>query len=312
MNQPFDSILLIGFGGPERPEDVRPFIANVLKGRPVPPQRIEEVARNYEKIGGSSPYNKHIFELARTLSNALQKENENLPLYVGMRVWTPSLADALEAMIQDERHRTIGIVLAPHQSEPSWDRYLKAVEEARMEVNLKLGKQAPEISYIDTWFKHPLFVEAICERIKNSLGNSQNVTTIFTAHSLPTEISSPYVEQLVQTAEAVAQKLHIKDWSIAYQSRSGSPKDPWLEPDVRDLIRQKASEGERNLLIVPIGFICDHTEVLFDLEIDARQVAKDLGVNMIRAGTVGTHTSFVNMFVELILKEMKHGILCRW
>lgn len=304
----YDSVLLIGFGGPERAVDVRPFIANVLRGRSVPPERIEEVARNYERIGGSSPYNKHTYEQARALSEALRREEIELPVYLGMRVWEPYLADTLQRMVEGGRRRAAGIVLAPHQSEPSWDRYLAAVEAARRKVKEATGSDAPAVDYVEPWFDHPLFIEAICDRVRDALDQIPQerlaaVPLIFTAHSIPLELASTYTEQLAKTAAAVIERLEFKgEWTIAYQSRSGNPRDPWLEPDVRDAIRERATRRVRDLVVVPIGFICDHTEVLFDLDLDADTVALEAGINMVRAGTVGAHPSFIRMFVDLIRK----------
>jgi protoporphyrin/coproporphyrin ferrochelatase len=305
MNK-YDSILLIGFGGPERPEDVKPFIENVLRGRPVPPGRIEEVANNYKQIGGSSPYNKHIFDLANKLDLKLKEQSIELPIYIGMRVWSPYLVDTLERMGKEGKENAIGIVLAPHQSEPSWNRYLDAVEAARQEIVAKDKQTVPTITYLETWFDHPLFIHAIAERVSdafNKIPENERYSTelVFTAHSIPVQLASTYTTQLSLTAEAVAKDLNINNWTIAYQSRSGNPRDPWLEPDIRDLIRDRAKEGRKNLVVAPIGFICDHTEVLFDLDIDAKGIAEAAGINMVRAGTVGTHPSFVRMFAEIIL-----------
>lgn len=301
-----DSVLLIGFGGPEQPTEVRPFIAEVLKGRPVPPERIEEVVKNYERIGGSSPYNKHTFEQARALSSALKEHAIELPVYVGMRIWKPLLAETLKRMSDEGRRRAVGIVLAPHRSEPSWERYLKAVEDARKEIKGTTGKDAPAVDYVDAWFDHPLFIEAISEHIHAALEKipaerRRRAWLIFTAHSIPLALASLYTEQLTETAHAVVNHLDFSgEWSLAYQSRSGNPREAWLEPDVREVIRERAARGEKDVVVAPIGFICDHTEVLFDLDVDAQTVARESGINMVRAGTVGAHESFIRMFVELI------------
>jgi protoporphyrin/coproporphyrin ferrochelatase len=298
----FDSILLIGFGGPESPEEVRPFIESVLAGRPVPPERIEEVVRNYEAIGGRSPYNRHISNLALALQKEL--DDKNLPVFTGMRVWRPLLKDTLIEMVSRNRTNALGIVLAPHQSEPSWDRYLRAIAVAQEEVRNSSG-YSPQIEYLEPWYDHELFIEAVASHITKALEplpekSRRSAHILFTAHSIPVKQALPYTEQLEKTAQLVSRRVQMENWTICYQSRSGSPLEPWLGPDVRDVLREKAESGLSDIVVSPIGFICDHTEVLYDLDIDAKQVADSCGINMIRAGTAGLHPQFIRMFSELI------------
>jgi len=299
-----DAVLLIAFGGPERMEDVRPFLDNVLRGRPVPPDRYEAVVHHYELIGGGSPLNALTFQQADALRAELATAGPRLPVYVGMRCWSPYLADTLARMRADGVRRALGIVLAAHRSEASWQRYTVAVDAARA----TLGEGAPSVEYVAPWFDHPLFVEAVASRVEDALamfsdaGGGEGIGLLFTAHSIPLAMASesPYVEQLEASCRLVAERLGYADWTLAYQSRSGSPRDPWLEPDVNDAIRALAGRGVRRVVLVPIGFACDHVEVLYDLDIEAAATARAAGVEMARAGTVKDHPAFIRMLAAVV------------
>jgi ferrochelatase len=261
------------------------------------------VAAHYDAIGGASPLNALTFRQAEKLRSALHALGLDLPVYVGMRNWAPLLADTLARMAADGVRRAVGVILSPHASEASRARYTERVDEARA----ALGARAPEIAYAAPWYEHPLFVTANADAASAALvtipGDRRAAARlVFTAHSIPTAMAaqSPYVAEITATATAVAAELRRRDWQIAYQSRSGSPREPWLEPDVNDAIRALAAGGARDVVVSPIGFVADHVEVLYDLDVEARATARGLGVGFARAGTVNDHPLFVRMLAERV------------
>ncbi|MBI3030010.1 MAG: ferrochelatase [Candidatus Rokubacteria bacterium] len=297
-----DSVLLIAFGGPEKPADVRPFLQLVTAGRSVPPERIEEVAHHYEAMGGRSPLNELTFEQAKGLRRLLKRDGVAAPVYVGMRNWHPFLHETLAAMKDLGHRRALGIILSPFQTEASWERYMADVAAARE----KVGPVAPEVAYAPAWFDHPRFIEAVADRGRDALAaippeTRPSAPLIFTAHSVPAAMAggSPYVAQFTASARAVAEKLSHPRWSVAYQSRSGSPHEPWLEPDIADVLRNLAQASVSDVVVAPIGFVCDHVEVLYDLDVEARQLAEKLGMRFYRAAAVNDHPAFVEMLAAL-------------
>lgn len=305
-----DAVLLIGFGGPTRPEQIRPFLDNVLRGKPVPPERREEVVHHYLDVGGASPYNELTFALAEALGRRLVQDGSPLPVYVGMRHWDPYLAATLGRMAQDGRRHAVGVVLAAHRSPPSWEAYLRAVDEARGTV----GAAAPAVDYLDDWSAHPLFVEALAERTTAALESvspaaRDRAGLVFTAHSIPTPMSdrSGYAASIARTGGLVAARLGRRPFSVAYTSRSGNPADPWLEPDISDALERLRRENVREVVVSPIGFLCDHVEVLYDLDREARGTAERLGLGFHRAGTVGDHPAFVRMLSSLVVAARRPG-----
>ena len=301
-------MLLIAFGGPTGPEEIRPFLARVTKGIPIPPARLEEVVHHYEAVGGKSPLNEITFRQAEALKSVLQEKYLPLPVYVGMRNASPIFVETLGRMAKDGIRRALGFILSSHKTEASWDRYQKNVADARAE----LGPEAPQVSYCSGWHDHPLFIQTWAELIQASFADipaHMHLSTdlVFTAHSLPTAMAarSPYVEQLEVTAHLVATKLRHERWSIAYQSRSGKPTDPWLEPDIGDTIRKLAAEGRKEVVVAPIGFVCDHVEVLYDLDIEAKKIAEDHGVSMRRVSCPNDHPTFIRMMANVIERKLK-------
>jgi len=298
-----DSVLLVAFGGPERPEDILPFLQIVTAGRPIPPARLEDVAHHYEVIGGRSPLNALTRRQAAALAEALAARGRALPVWVGMRNWHPFLHETLAEMKDRGRRRAVAVILSSLQTEASWARYVDDVAAARE----KVGPDAPEVVFAPAWADHPRFVDAMVDRTRAALAHIDSARRpaarlVFTAHSVPVAMAagSPYAAQLEATARAVAERLGRAGWRIAYQSRSGSPRDPCLEPDVSDVIRALAREGALDLVVVPVGFVCDHVEVLYDLDVVARQVAEAAGVGFHRAPAANDHPDFIAMLADLV------------
>lgn len=297
---PFDSVLLVGFGGPERVEDIRPFLANVTRGRPIPPHRLDEVATHYELLGGS-PFNRLTFRQAEALEQELARSAPALPVHVGMRNWHPFLRDTLAEMRERGLRRAVGVILSAQQTEAGWDRYIDDVRQAREEV----GPGAPEVVFAPPWPDHPLYLEALIDRLRIALaqhGSSPAPHVVCTAHSVPVAMAkdSKYERQLERAARAVCEGAGAASWSLAYQSRSGNPRDPWLEPDIKDVLRDLAARGMHDVVVIPIGFICDHVEVLFDIGIEAMATAKECGVRLTRAETVNDHPAFIRMLADVV------------
>lgn len=298
----FDSALMIGFGGPESASEIRPFLQNVVRGRNVPRERLEEVARHYEAIGGRSLYNELTFRQAQALEARLKVNGQPLPVYVGMRNWDPYLKDTISRMNAAGSQHAIGLIMAPHRSPASWDRYQLDVQRACEENGAGL-----EVAYLGPWHRHPLFLEAVAQRIEEASGHRRGAwpagaSLVFTAHSIPVSMArtSRYVEEIAESSAGIAALLGVGGWSVTYQSRSGDGGMPWLEPDVNEVIREQAAWGVKELVLAPIGFLCDHVEVLFDLDVEARQTARDAGLTLHRAGTVGDHPCFIEMLTEMV------------
>ena len=305
MSTSYDAVLLIAFGGPTRPEEIRPFLTRVAHGIPIPAARLEEVAHHYEAVGGKSPLNEITIRQANALKNIL---NDQLPVYVGMRNASPFFSETLKRMADDGVQRALGFILSSHRTEASWERYQTNILDARAEI----GGVAPEVDYCDGWHDHPLFIQTWAELIQAALSRietdkQKSTPLIFTAHSLPTTMAagSPYVEQVESSAHLIAEKLNHPRWSLAYQSRSGRPTDPWLEPEISPTIRDLAAQSEKQIVIAPIGFVCDHVEVLYDLDIEAKKLAGDLGVALIRASCPNDHPTFVRMIADVIATKLK-------
>jgi len=301
----YDAVVLIAFGGPTCAEEIRPFLARVTQGIPIPAARLEEVAHHYEAVGGKSPINEITFRQANALKNVL---NEQLPVYVGMRNASPFFTETLKQMADDGVKRALGFILSSHRTEASWERYQKNIADAREQ----LGAAAPKVNYCGGWHDHPLFIQTWAELIQAALSRieaeKQKITPlIFTAHSLPTAMAAgtPYVEQVETSARLIAAKLNYQRWSLAYQSRSGRPTDPWLEPDIGQAIRNHAANGDKQIVVAPIGFVCDHVEVLYDLDIEAKKIAADLGMNLIRASCPNDHPTFIQMMAAVIDETIK-------
>jgi ferrochelatase len=303
----YDALIVVSFGGPDRREDVLPFLENVLRGRNVPRERMLEVAEHYYHFGGRSPINDQNRALISALEKELATHGPKLPVYWGNRNWHPLLADTLRQMAADGIRRALAIVTSAYSSYSSCRQYRENIAAAQAEV----GPSAPAVDKLRTFFNHPGFIEPIVANTLAALEQipahrRSNTRLVFTAHSIPLAMAngSRYAEQLQETSRLVAEGVAMQRWDLVYQSRSGPPQQPWLEPDVCDFLRQLAQEGVREVVIVPIGFISDHMEVVFDLDTEAKQLCDELGVNMVRAATVGTHPRFIQMIRELIEERL--------
>ncbi len=283
----YDALIVVSFGGPEKHEDVIPFLENVLRGRNVPRERMLEVAEHYYHFDGRSPINDQNRELVAALRNAVE-----MPVYWGNRNWHPFLADTVRQMRDDGVRRAIAFVTSAFGSYSGCRQYIEDIDRAIAEV-----ESAPRIDKIHPFPDHPLFLEAMLDRVRTAIAELPDAPLLFTAHSIPCSMaaSSPYVQQLQAACAAVAGAAGKNDWRLVYQSRSGAPGQPWLEPDVCDTLREMKSD----VVIVPIGFLSDHMEVLYDLDTEARSVCDELGVRMVRAKTVETHPAMIRMIAEL-------------
>ncbi len=295
----YDAFLLVSFGGPEKPEDVMPFLENVTRGRNVPRERLLEVAEHYYHFGGRSPINPQNRALAEALRGVL-----DLPVYWGNRNWHPFLADTLAAMKTDGIERALAFATSAFSSYSGCRQYREDIARAQAEV----GEGAPEIEKIRVFHDHPDFLGAVAAQTREAIGRLTAPLVLFTAHSIPMGMAGGcrYVPQLEQACREVARLAGISDWSLVYQSRSGPPSVAWLEPDILDAIRQAHARGVREIGIVPIGFVSDHMEVLYDLDTEARQLCEELGVVMRRAATAGLHPLFLSMIGDLV-DERRRG-----
>lgn len=306
---PFDSILIVSFGGPEGPDDVIPFLENVLRGKPVPRERMLEVADHYQHFGGISPINQQNRCLIDSLRIELDGAGIDLPIYWGNRNWHPLLPDTLQQMKQEGKKHAIAFFTSIFSCYSGCRQYRENIEDARQHV----GEDAPVVELVRKGFNHPLFIEAQSEFTAAALariaeGQRKQARILFTAHSIPLSMSenSRYVMQLEEASRLVAERLEHTNWELVYQSRSGPPQQPWLEPDICDRIQELAGQGVANFVIVPIGFVSDHMEVLFDLDTEAKQTCEHLGVGFARASTVGTHPKFITMIRMLIEERIRN------
>jgi ferrochelatase len=305
LSSQYDAILIVGFGGPEKKEDVLPFLENVLRGRNVPAARMHEVAAHYHHFGGVSPINAQMRALIAALRAELDEHGCRLPLYWGNRNWHPLLVETLREMTAAGVRRAIAYVASAYSSYSGCRQYLNDIDRAREAA----GPSAPPVDKLRPFYNHPLFITACAERLHEALARcpgkgAAEAPIVFTAHSIPQSMAQTcdYVRQLDETCRLTAEALGLVPgrWQLVYQSRSGRPEDPWLEPDLLDHLRALAAGGTRNVVVMPIGFLSDHMEVLYDLDHEAKELAESLSMTMFRAPTVGTHPLFVRMIRELI------------
>ena len=307
---PYDSFLLVSFGGPEGPDEVIPFLENVLRGKNVPRERMMEVAEHYQHFGGVSPINEQNRQLINALTAEFKGSGIDLPIYWGNRNWDPLLPDTLRKMRDDGCKRALAFFTSMFSCYSGCRQYRENIAAAREEV----GSDAPLVEKVRMGFNHPGFIEAMSDSLRQaveSLGRSPSqATVLFTAHSIPISMSDncDYVKQLRESCRLVAENVGVNEWQLVYQSRSGPPQQPWLEPDVCDVINELAISRKPDALVVlPIGFVSDHMEVMFDLDEEAAEACKQHQIPFARAATAGTHPKFVQMIRELVEERCQGG-----
>ncbi len=303
---PIDAVVLVSFGGPERPDDVMAFLERVTGGRNIPAERLATVAAQYDSVGGVSPLNSQCRQIRDSLRAELQDRGRSLPVYWGNRNWTPLLDETVAEMAKDGVRHAVAIVTSAYSSYSGCRQYLDDIEAAREAV----GSNAPMITKVRPYFNHPGFIGPFTESTIAALGQltapTPSTPLVFTAHSIPTAQAqtSDYETQLREAARLIVEGVGPSDrpWTLVWQSRSGPPSVPWLEPDINDELARLRNRGEQEAVIVPIGFVSDHMEVLFDLDVQAARTAAEIGINVERAVSPGTgpHSRFVEMLADLV------------
>jgi len=312
----YDAFLLVSFGGPEGPDEVMPFLENVTRGRGIPPERLAGVAEHYYAVGGISPINQQCRDMLAAVRADFQAAGLSLPLYWGNRNWSPYLTDTVRTMSGDGVRRAIAFVTSAYSSYSSCRQYLDDIERARAAV----GPSAPVIDKIRRFFNHPGFIEPFAVSAEAALATlpaevRPGAHLVFTAHSIPVAMadsSGPpgmggrYVAELTEAARLIAERTGggSHPWTLAYQSRSGPPAQPWLEPDVRDHLAELVKAGTNAVVVIPVGFVSDHMEVRHDLDIEAARCASALGLAFARAATPGTDPRFASMITELVRERI--------
>jgi len=304
----YDAILFLSFGGPEKREDVIPFLENVLRGKPVPRERMLEVAEHYYHFEGRSPINEQNRQLIAALEAELAAHGPHIPIYWGNRNWHPMLADTFRQMQADGVRRALAFVTSAFSSYSGCRQYREDIARAKEET----GYDELEVDKIRVFFNHPGFIGPTIENVRRAIDDfpaerREGVDLVFTAHSVPLSMAttSKYVTQLEEACRLVREGVGKPEARLVWQSRSGPPSQPWLEPDIGDYLRELKAAGGGDVVICPIGFISDHMEVLFDLDTEAKEICDEIGLEMVRAATVGVHPEFVAMIRELILERVE-------
>lgn len=309
----YDAFLLLSFGGPEHPDDVMPFLRNVTRGRGVPEERLVEVAEHYYHFGGVSPINQQCRDLLAAIGADFAAHGVTLPTYWGNRNWQPMLADTVAQMRDDGVESALGFATSAYGGYSSCKQYWEDIAKARA----KVGPGAPRIAKLRQFWDHPGFVQPHSDAVRAALAKldpARRSTTrlVFTAHSIPVSMADNagpdggrYTAQLLETAALVhAAAAPELPWDLVWQSRSGPPQVPWLEPDINDHLTSLAEKDVTDVVVSPIGFVSDHLEVLWDLDNEALETARNVGLGYARAATPGTDPRFVTMVRELVLERI--------
>ncbi|HYZ54397.1 MAG TPA: ferrochelatase [Streptosporangiaceae bacterium] len=317
----YDAFLLVSFGGPEGPDDVMPFLRNVTRGRSIPQERLEAVAKHYHAFGGVSPINQQCRDLIAALRDGFRDAGLDLPIYWGNRNWEPYLTDTVATMAADGVQRALAFATSAYSSYSSCRQYLDDIERARQQA----GPGAPRIDKIRRYFNHPGFIEPFAENARAALETlpaavRDDAHLVFTAHSIPTAMAASsgppgsaaagpggwYVAELTEASRLIAERVGDGShrWQLVYQSRSGPPTQPWLEPDVLEYLGQLAESGAPAAVLIPVGFVSDHMEVRHDLDAEAAETAADLGLPVARAATPWYHPRFRTMITELVRERI--------
>lgn len=304
----YDAVLVVSFGGPEGLEDILPFLDNVLRGKGVPEERKLEVAHHYELFGGVSPINDQNRELVELITEKLQDLNIPLPVLLANRNTEPFIPEVLKECQEKGYHKLLVYITSGFSCYSGCRQY----RENLMAAQAELGGEAPDFDKIRVFFNHPLFIETVSDNVRKALDllpaeDQAGARVVFTAHSIPMAManSSRYTEQLAEAARLVTERLERPDWDLVYQSRSGPPSMPWLEPDICDHLDALKQQGVTSVVVCPLGFVSDHMEVLYDLDLEARDHAAELGLTYVRASTPGNDPRMVEMIVELIRERLE-------
>ena len=306
----YDSVLLVAFGGPTPgccqkynsdacPGEAYCFVEGIAGEAESQRERVKDISAHYIKLGGFSPFNELTFKQADALKTALQARDLPLPVYAGFRHWNPYLKEVIAEMAQKGHRKILGIIMAPHQSKVSWEWYQQTVKKGIDAVD----GEKPTVDYLDPWYTHKGYVGAIAEIIETACGDKlERAELVFTAHAIPQAAAntSPYTQQFGKTGEAVAEQIGKTRFGLAYQSEVENSPLPWTQPDINDWLKARREEGVDTVVASPIGFLCDHVEVLYDLDIEAAETAEACGIDFIRAGTVGDHPKFINMLADFV------------
>ncbi|MDA8211984.1 MAG: ferrochelatase [Clostridia bacterium] len=298
-------VLLMAFGGPDSLKAVEPFMTNIMGGRKPPAELVAKVAERYKLIGGKSPLPEITRDQAKAVEDRLKAAGENCRVLVGMRNWHPFIGEALQQMVAEGIEQVVGVSLSPHYSRVSTGAYAQAIDRELSRLEGKL-----QVKIAKDWFDHPLFIEALAERVNEALAGfpeamRREVQVIFSAHSLPVshiQDGDPYVVQLQTTIAALVQRLGVLDWHLGYQSK-GAGQGVWLGPEVEEVLDTLASQGKYNVLLVPVGFTCDHIETLYDLDIAIREYARSKGMNFARAMALNTSPKFMEALADIARRE---------
>lgn len=313
--EPYDALLVLSFGGPEGPDDVRPFLENVTRGRGVPPERLDEVAEHYLHFGGVSPINALNRDLIARLEADFAAAGLDLPIYFGNRNWHPMIEDTVAAMRGDGVRNALVFPTSAWGGYSGCRQYHEDIARARAAV----GDDAPALTKLRHFYDHPLFLAAVADavaaaRAQLPADRRDAARLVFTAHSVPTAADATggppdlgghlYSRQVAEAARLVATATGTGDHDLVWQSRSGPPQVPWLEPDIVDHLDALHARGIDAVVVVPVGFVSDHLEVVWDLDTEARDRAAELGMAFVRAATAGTDPRFVQMVRELVRERL--------
>jgi protoporphyrin/coproporphyrin ferrochelatase len=315
---PVDAVLVLSFGGPEAPDEVRPFLENVTRGRNVPPERLDEVEEHYHHFGGMSPINGLNREMIAALRRELDAAGLDLPVYFGNRNWHPYAEDTVTEMARDGVRHALVFATSAYGGYSACRQYHEDIARARAAAIERLGDEAlvPDLTKLRHFYDHPLFVASVADGVRaarETLDAGHDARLVFTAHSIPVsadETAGPpeegghrYSRQVGEAARLVAAEVGVTDYDQVWQSRSGPPQIPWLDPQIEAHVEALAQKGVTDVVVSPIGFVSDHVEVAFDLDTELAEQASELGVRMARAASAGSDPRFIRMIVELIAEQ---------
>jgi ferrochelatase len=316
---PVDAVLVLSFGGPEAPDEVRPFLENVTRGRNVPPERLDEVEEHYHHFGGTSPINGLNREMIAALRRELDAAGYALPVYFGNRNWHPFAEDTVTEMARDGVRNALVFATSAYGGYSACRQYHEDIARARAAAAERLGDEAlvPDLTKLRHFYDHPLFVESVADGVRTAretMDGGHDARLVFTAHSIPVsadETAGPpeegghrYSRQVGEASRLVAAEVGVTDYDQVWQSRSGPPRIPWLDPQIEAHVEALAGKGVTDVVVSPIGFVSDHVEVAFDLDTELAEQAGELGVRMARAASAGTDPRFIRMIVELIAEQV--------